>query len=246
MGCGNTSDNISHTPEYGSIDNQTVSTEQSMDTKTTHIIECGENYDNYGTNSGHISIMVDKYSHSFMDVPMYYQQDYPDVSLGYSTVSTHGNLVTSLSMVESYLSNKFINPEAFITEYQKDYIDSNGSILKSDLLDTMCQKYNASYFIEKFDLERVIKYLDVDAYLIMLDINHASIYSNTSTYLLLLKNDAAGNIEVRDPNYNNIVNYATIDQDDKSWYSVISLCETAGNSSDIYVFKKGVPDYEKN
>lgn len=227
---------------YGTINTETQADEPEthLISSTTGVIRPGEEIEEKGINTGHNSISYDIGSGIFMDFPLYYQQDYADVEFGHSTVAKQGNLLTCLSMIDTYLSNTFINPKEFIGKY-KNHIQADGSISKTDIMNEMANNAHSSYTTRKFDLDEVIKSLDIDRSIILLEINHPSIYCDTSTYMILLSNDTKGNLEVRDPNLFNIEKFNKSKESSQVLYSVTNLCVAAGNSSDMYVFQKGVP-----
>ena len=81
-------------------------------------------YSGTGTQSEPGSLTGVKYLEGGMPIPIYYQQDYKDVSLkpGTSkTVSSSGCGFTSCAMIVSYLLDKKITPREFVGDWSRKY-----------------------------------------------------------------------------------------------------------------------------
>ena len=186
----------------------------------------------------HINIIKDEASNTFLTMPIFYQQDYPDTYLGSTSLAAGGNLITCLAMIDSYLSNEIITPDVLPQKYPA-FIHDNGSIDKLQILQIMTYNNNSTYERKNFDYGEILEDLCVNKYIVLLRIPHPSMYCDTSTYMILL--NANNNMfEVRDPNINNIESFATFDTNNSPWYSAISICASSGSQSEIYVIKRGV------
>lgn len=186
----------------------------------------------------HINIIKDEKSNTFLTMPIFYQQDYPDIYLGSTSLAAGGNLITCLAMIDSYLSNEIVTPDLLSQKYPA-FIHDDGCIDKLNLLQIMTYNYHSSYEQKNFDYKEILEDLCVNKYIILLRIPHPSMYCDTSTYIILL--NANNNMfEIRDPNINNIESFATFDANNSPWYSAISVCASAGSQSKVYVIKRGV------
>ena len=54
---------------------------------------------------------------SWLEVPLYYQTDYPDVSYGTGTVATKGSSITALAMVATYLTGREYLPDELARDF---------------------------------------------------------------------------------------------------------------------------------
>lgn len=84
----------------------------------------GTDYSGTATSSEAGSLTGVKYLDGGMPIPIYYQQDYKDVSLkpGTSkTVSSSGCGFTSCAMIVSYLLDKKITPREFVDDWSRKY-----------------------------------------------------------------------------------------------------------------------------
>ena len=82
------------------------------------------NYSGNGTPSEAGSLTGVKYLEGGMPIPIYYQQDYKDVSLKpgtNKTVSSSGCGFTSCAMIVSYLLDKKITPREFVGDWSRKY-----------------------------------------------------------------------------------------------------------------------------
>lgn len=84
----------------------------------------GTDYSGSATSSEPGSLTGVKYLEGGMPIPIYYQQDYKDVSLKpgtKKTVSSSGCGFTSCAMIVSYLLDKKITPREFVGDWSRKY-----------------------------------------------------------------------------------------------------------------------------
>ena len=84
----------------------------------------GADYSGSATSSEPGSLTGVKYLEGGMPIPIYYQQDYKDVSLKpgtNKTVSSSGCGFTSCAMIVSYLLDKKITPREFVGDWSRKY-----------------------------------------------------------------------------------------------------------------------------
>ena len=84
----------------------------------------GADYSGSATSSEPGSLTGVKYLEGGMPIPIYYQQDYKDVSLKpgtKKTVSSSGCGFTSCAMIVSYLLDKKITPREFVGDWSRKY-----------------------------------------------------------------------------------------------------------------------------
>ena len=80
------------------------------------------------TAGGNVTYTAGEMLSGGLAIPLYYQQDYEDISLGYtSDVAEGGCGFTSCSMVASYLTGQTITPREFVDDWSERYfIDDVG------------------------------------------------------------------------------------------------------------------------
>lgn len=176
-----------------------------------------------------------------LKIPLYYQQDYIDVPYNNGTIATNGNLITCLSMLDSFYNFDFITPDSYLDTY-----DVNG-ITGEDLINEFAEHNNREVIKYSFDAETLGFFLVNERREVLVHITHPSIYGSTSSYIIVTTCTADGMLCVRDPNQWNIDNYAIFSYDEEFLYDPTVFCEQASSSSEMYVFiekAKGDNAYE--
>lgn len=175
----------------------------------------------------------DEYDFSY--IPAIYMQDYEDVTMpNGKTVAESGNLVTVLSMVASYHSQKWITPDVLIKDYP-ELFDDNGNIIISDTLNTFSGE--GTYEVLDYDFNTLAEGLAGTYDFAIVRIPHPSKYGNLSTYLIIEGFSDDMKVGVRDPNKNNVETYS-----DKSYYDNIprydvgDLLVALGQGTQMYMF----------
>lgn len=174
-------------------------------------------------------------------VPIYYKEDYGSVKIGQnSTIGDKGDLIVCLAMIESYLSDiPSISPETITWEHE-EYIYDNGAVDPS-LYELIAYTNDYQFTKELFSPGTAMNYLHSDQAVVMVHINHPSIFSPTSAYLILTgidttSTDAACFI-VRDPNKKNLDNHAVgFTEYQEPLYRISDITAMLSESSDMYVF----------
>lgn len=165
----------------------------------------------------------------FLTFPLYYQQDYSDVPLKDKSVAEYGSLITCLSMLESFYQADFITPDIFLANH------ANTEMASDILLQDFAGYNGRTLHTYDFDAELLGSFLVNERREVLLYIPHSSIFGDTGSYMILTGTTIDGRIYVRDPNQNNINNWATIIEDEPT-YDATVLCEQASSSSIMYVF----------
>lgn len=168
------------------------------------------------------------------DVPMYFQNDYRDIAFGDSTVAQQGNLVTCLSMLESYYLNENVTPDIFISKHPEDC--SKGiKGLNSNSISKYASLYNVELTETNFDFTEALEHIRRYQAKIILKIPHNSIFGTGTSYMLLTGIKDGGFI-VCDPNKDNIDNFAT-KVDNYYIYDAYLVSVAASNSSIMYIME---------
>lgn len=184
---------------------------------------------------GHITVEIENGAYArFRTIPQYFQQDYTDVSYGKDTIALSGNMVTCLSMIDSYYSSQFINPEKFLDKYS-NYINEDGITDEAALISEIGQSMHLNVKPETLDVKRLARYLTVYQVPVLLKIEHPSIYGRYSACMLITGVTDNGDFIVRDPDMSN---YSSSNTNDKGEmiYSNFDLIAEAGNTAVIYPF----------
>ena len=203
--------------------------------ESAEIIEKDKNYFN---NIGVIdpnNPSQDKNSYDFSYIPAIYMQDYESVTMpNGKTVAESGNLITVLSMIASYHSQKWITPDVLVNDYP-ELFDDYGNIIITDTLNTFSGE--GTYEVLDYDFNKLIEGLAETFDFALVRIPHPSKYGNLSTYLIIEGFSEDLKVGVRDPNKTNIELYS-----DKSSYDNIPRYEVGdilialGQGSQMYMF----------
>lgn len=162
----------------------------------------------------------------FLNVPLYYNNDYPDIQKEYQSISAM-SLLSCLSMLNSYYSSSYVTPI--------EYSDTHKSIISTSVeqnIYDMADSLNMTVDKYSFDTETLSNLLTDDRKVVLLYIPHTSIFGKHSSFMLLTGVNA-GNIYIRDPNNQNTGLYKT---DSEPFCDCFTLCEQASSSAFIYVF----------
>ena len=175
----------------------------------------------------------------FHTVPMYFQQEFYEIEIGAFNVAKNGNLITCLSMLDSFYECDFVTPDMFIEKY-KDYIRENGTYDADELISAVATENNRKMYKFPFTAENLAEYVGTYRYAVLVHINHPSMYGNSSSYIIVSGITMEGQLYVRDPNKDNIKNYAIVEESGETIYDAFSLVFSAGSDATIYVLGGGL------
>ena len=125
-------------------------------------------------------------------IPTYYTDDYIDVSVGNTTLGEHGELICLLASIDAYTSGNYLmTPEMFIDKYSR-YVDQDANISEK-IYKEICNE-GVTCDTQTFSPWDAANALYVKKAIILLHINHDSLYGKGSTYLLLtgMQDDESG------------------------------------------------------
>lgn len=157
------------------------------------------------------SIIGVKYLDGGMPIPLYYQQDYKDVSLkpGTSkTVSSSGCGFTSCAMIVSYLLDKKITPREFVGEWSRKYYVYNQG-MSWGLPQATVEHYGLGNVETTTSLQRMVEALRNNQP--VMSSQAAGLFTSGGNLIVLRGITSDGKILVNDPNKGNAVgkNYNT-------------------------------------
>ena len=176
---------------------------------------------------------------SFMVVPNMFIQDYEDVKISKKyTVAEKGQLITCLSMIDSFWNGKTVTPDKFIKEY-KSYIKSDGSCDIDAISEEIMKDDSMTY--EKMDFDAMImsEKISKNQAVVLLEICHNSIYGKGKSYMIITGIAEEGYACVRDPNKWNNDNLASQYKTDmdETLYPLTEVLASAGNDSTMYIYR---------
>lgn len=125
----------------------------------------------------------DTKEHIYTSLPYFYQDSY-DIKFGEDRICDNGNLLTCLSMLESYYLDKEITPDVFVARHSE--LCSNGyKSLNADEITNFIETLNVGCIEEDFSVkEAVTKLKSLHGY-ILVYIPHTSIYGKGGSYLII-------------------------------------------------------------
>ncbi len=131
-------------------------------------------------------------SNIYSEVPLYFQNDYPDTSYGHGTVSSSGCGITCLAMVASYLTD---------TEYLPDALaDRFGSYTASNLerMEYASNSLEIPAYDKVYDWDQAVDALGNGKVVIAL-MSQDSIFTDSQHFIVLTGLSADGKVFVNDP-----------------------------------------------
>lgn len=171
----------------------------------------------------------------YLNIPTYYQNDY-EYDFGKKTMSSAGNLITCLSMIYSHYSGMKVTPPIFAEAF-KNYIYTDGTI-NEELFEVMVPQMEA-VSCEKtiFDAEKM-SHAMADGAIVLVSIEHPSVYCSSPTFLVLIMTDGFGNIIVRDPVKENAKAFSieSPTKFDETFYEMTPLFNAIGDTGSMYIF----------
>ncbi len=186
--------------------------------------------DSNGNIIGEELSLSDSYAH-----PQYYQDDY-DVDFGKSTMKDSGNMVTCLTTVYSHFTNIDVTPDIFYEAF-KDDIDEFGCV-DDKIFDKVAEKANTTLLYSgAFDFPLLCEYLEKHNAVAILQINHASKYSDYASCMVTNGSDGLGLLRVYNPvkaNQEFLIHSDT--EDGLPYYNLSEVVESVGSSGTMYVF----------
>ena len=129
-------------------------------------------------------------------IPLYFQDDYPDVPYGEGTVATSGCGITCLAMVASYLTG---------TEYLPDDLAKRFGSYKANNLDRMLHasdRLNIPSYESLYEWEEVPEAL-ADGKVVIMMLGEESVFTSSQHFVVLTGITGEGKFTVLDPNKEN-------------------------------------------
>ncbi len=138
-----------------------------------------------------------------MPIPIYYQGDYADVSLGSGrNIATSGCGFTSGSMIVSYLLDQKITPRELISSWSRAYYVP-GSGMSWSFPSALAKHYNLGTVKSTNSITEVVNALKKNQP--VMSSQSAGLFTRGGHIIVLRGIDGNGNILVNDPNKNNAV-----------------------------------------
>lgn len=176
----------------------------------------------------------------FDTMPMYFQQDFSDIPYQGASIAEKGGLITCLAMLDSYSRQEFVSPDLFIASYS-DFNDADDTFL--DTLQKYANMNDLELCTEALNINQLAEQINVNMYPVLIYIPHESIYGKECSFIIIYKATAEGNLIVRDPNKNNIDEYAEYDINGETIYDADTFILAASKSAIMYTFQnKGAED----
>ena len=206
-------------------DSEIIESDVKADNVPNVISNAGITLDNRDTE-------VELQENYYPEIPAFYQSDYPNIPFGNSTIQKGGNLLTCLSMIESYITYKTITPDLFIEVHDK-LCSAGSDTLTEDSIYDFAESLNKNVTKEKFEIENISSYLLKQHAILLLHIPHNSMYGMSSSYLIITGMNENG-VEVRDPVRTNVDSFGHSNYDNPT-YSIYDLCTAASTDSFVYI-----------
>lgn len=197
--------------EYEAGVKKPVSSEESSSGGSSSGGSSSEDYSGAATPSEAGPLTNVKYLEGGMPIPLYYQQDYKDVSLkpGTSkTVSSSGCGFTSCAMIVSYLLDKKITPREFVGDWSRKYYVYNQG-MSWGLPQAAATHYGLGSVESTTSSQRMVEALRNNQP--VMSSQAAGLFTSGGHLIVLRGVTADGKILVNDPNKGNAVgkNYNT-------------------------------------
>lgn len=119
----------------------------------------------------------------YSELPYFYQDNY-DTEFGEDTVCNNGNLVTCLSMLESYYLDSEITPDIF-TERHDDLCKQGSDSLNSSQITEFINSLNVGCIEAEFSVKEAVTKLKSLHGFVLVYIPHTSIYGKGGSYLII-------------------------------------------------------------
>ena len=187
---------------------------------------------NTGITLDNSNTAIELQENYYPEIPAFYQSDYKDIPFGNSTIQKDGNLLTCLSMIESYITYKTVTPDLFVKVHDK-LCTSGSNTLNEDSIYTFAETLNKNITKERFEIENISTYLLKQNAIVLLHIPHNSMYGMSSSYLIITGMNENG-VEVRDPVRTNVDSFGHSNYDNPT-YSIYNLCIAASTDSFVYI-----------
>lgn len=158
------------------------------------------------------------------EIPIYIQQDYPDVSYGnYGTIASHGCGIVCLAMVSTYLTDRVYEPEELANQFG-DYNNENGSswILFEDSAEELglpLEKRTTS----KKEVINALKNGQV-----VISLQNEGLFTATGHFIVLESISEDGKIFVKDPNGKNYNKNKKLDSGFENGFTEKQIFENGG------------------
>lgn len=164
-----------------------------------------------------------------LTIPLYYQQDYPDVYLNAGagrTIASSGCGFTSVAMIVSYLTGKTITPREMIADWSRAYYVL-GAGMSWDFPAAAAKKYNLKV-TEVASINQAMTALQQGKP--VLNSQGAGLFTSAG-HLIVLRGVVNGHILVNDPNKSNAVGKGYTDR-------LFTPSEVSASSQKYWVFEK--------
>lgn len=126
-----------------------------------------------------------------VDVPNFYQTDYPDVRYGAGSVKTQGCGITSLAMVASYLTGHTYTPDV-LAKYFGKFPGTNIEIMEHAAEKLQLPYYKATDMREAFQAVK-------DGCIVICMMNNQSVFTQSAHFIVLKQMTEDGRIFINDP-----------------------------------------------
>ncbi len=162
----------------------------------------------------------------FPEVPLYLQQDYPDVWYGEYLLRTHGCGITSFAMLSSYMMDDELTPPEMCRLYGRYNTLVGTDVSLYEYEPAEMGYYNYLVYDEDKALEALKQ-----GYMVI-SLQNRGYWTRGGHYIVLEKLNEDGTVQVRD---SNVLNYGTLEghkQDKHTWESITK------NNRVMWIFDK--------
>lgn len=140
----------------------------------------------------------------FYDVPLYFQQDYPDTMYGKYPIKTYGCGITLMSMLASYMKDDAIMTPPYLCTLFGKYCGEKGTAHTLFL--------EAPSYLDFYAVKKVSSWSDAKAALqegkMVISLQHGGFWTRTGHYILITGITEDGQVTVRD---SNLYNYGKLE-----------------------------------
>lgn len=175
---------------------------------------------------------------SELKTPIYYQEEYENITYLGDKLSHNGNFVTSMAMIYSTFSTDKLTPDMLLNKYSNLFNDMPTT--KKEIMKQIATDTNIEVKEMPFDLKTAGLNV-INDNLVLIHIPNPSMYSETSTYLLITGISDDQNMIIRDPLKSKVArNEINRSFQNESIYSTSSICEAIGNKGKMYIFGSNI------
>ena len=140
----------------------------------------------------------------FYDVPLYFQQDYPDTMYGNYSLKTYGCGITTMSMLASYMKDDPIMTPPYLCSLFGKYCSEKGT---AHTLFLEAPSYLDFYAVKKVSSWKEAKEALENGYMVI-SLQHGGFWTSKGHYILITSITDDGQVTVRD---SNLYNYGKLE-----------------------------------